>query len=196
MLDVGARLRGHASCVTRTSSTASEAFASVESTAPVIAILHIESRQCGQDVDQFVSFPTVAQRKDDIPVTYDAQVSMKRIQRIQNYGRRARARQRGSDLVADMPALSHAHNDNLAAAFHGRFDEIHGLFKFGIQTPGHCPHFCKFNFNHLARPGEVIHTLFLKRGRSVSIANKAAGCLTDYISARLILRTNGATRLN
>jgi hypothetical protein len=70
----------------------------------------------------------VAQRKDDIPVTYDAQVSMKYSE--------------NSELRPESPCSStwqrscrrharssHAHNDNLATAFHGRFDEIHGLFK-------------------------------------------------------------------
>ena len=109
---------------------------------------------------------------------------MKGIQGIENYGRRARAGQRRSDLFTDMPALSHAHNHNLAAAFHGVFDEMHGLFKFGIQAPGYGPHFGEFNFNHLASPGEVIHALFLKREPSDSIANKTSGDLPDVLRSR------------
>ena len=84
---------------------------------PVSAIeRHVEALQQRQDGQQLLGLAGIGQRDHDVARGDHADVAVARLRRVQEERRAARAREGRRDLVADVPGLAHAGDDDAAFA--------------------------------------------------------------------------------
>ncbi len=117
VLAVGARLSGHASFGTLTSSTTLAAFASVRGEAACHHDeRHAEPFEVRQEEHDFGRLAGIGEREHYVGARDHAEIAMPRFGGMQEERGRAGARKRGSNLAGDVPGLAHAGDDHAAFA--------------------------------------------------------------------------------
>ena len=109
--------------------------------------LRAEAANRREQLKQFVGFPAVGQRDDDVIALDDAQVAVNRFGRVQEERRRAGAAERRRDLVADDAGLAHPRHDDPAGALPEQLD---GAIESLVETIDERQNRGGFRFEHLA----------------------------------------------
>jgi hypothetical protein len=82
----------------------------------------LETRDCRQDAKQFLGFTTVAEGEDDIAIRDHPQVTVERVERVQNDCRRTGTGEGGRNFFSDVAGFPDTKNNDLAARLDCLFD--------------------------------------------------------------------------
>ena len=122
--------------------------------------------QRGQQVQQLLRFARIAQRQDRVAVVHDAQIAVQRIHAVQDDAGGAGAGERGGDLVADVPRLADADDDEFAALAQSLDDQLHRLGERAVELGPHGFERGQFDVEHFPGLGQMIHAARMP-GRAV-----------------------------
>ena len=93
----------------------------------------MEPRDRGQNPEHFFRLATRAQRKHHVAVGDHAQISMKRVGRIQHNRGRAGARERRRDLSPNVSGFANAYDDNFPSGIDCFLNHLNGAREIFIQ---------------------------------------------------------------
>ena len=100
----------------------------------------------GQDLHDLLHLAAVGNRQDYVLVRHHAEVSVKRLCRVHEERRRARARKRRGNLAPDMPGFSHACDDDASRAAEHALDRTAELLIHILRQLLHCRCFQRQRF--------------------------------------------------
>ena len=127
--------------------------------------------------EQFLGFPAVTQRQDDIALRHHAEVAVQGIQGIQDHGGRAGAGEGRGDFLSDVPGFSDAEHHDFPPVFDGGLDQVHRLREIFAQAGTDCGGFLKFDIENLSGTFEIIHRSTMRQPRAPCKAQTATGSL-------------------
>jgi hypothetical protein len=123
-----------------------------------------------QDAEQFLRLTAGAQREHHIAVRHHAEVAVQRVEGVQNDCRRAGARQRRRDLLADLTGLADPEHDHLSARLYSLLDQLHRARKLLAQAVPQPLELENFHLEHAFALFKILHRpvtlrLGIRRGK-------------------------------
>ena len=118
--------------------------------------MHVQPRECGKDVHEFVRFAAVAEGENHVAVAHNAEVAVESVERVEHHSGSAGARECGGDFFADVSAFSNAHDDDLAVFVGCGADGFDGVGESFIESLADTTNLCEFDFEDAAGADEVV----------------------------------------
>ena len=109
---------------------------------------HVAACEGWEDGHEFIRLAAVAEDEDDIAIAHDAEVAVQRVESVEHHGGRAGACECGRDFLADVPAFTHAHDNDFSTARGGLANRFDRMGKGFVEAFTHGTGFGEFEFKH------------------------------------------------
>ena len=86
---------------------------------------HLKPRQGRENIHQLLGLPAVTQSENRVSIGQNPQITMERVERVENHRRRAGAGERRGDFLADMTGLSDPAYNDLPPGLHAGQEGFH-----------------------------------------------------------------------